>query len=465
MLTFAVNKTSGDLVGIDQIGADSWGTRCGCRCPNDECKESLVAKTRDFPGRKKAKHFAHESDTECAGAVESALHLLAKKIVADEGFVMAPALEIVPVPPNWKTPAIFPTEKLDFDQIIVERVIEGLKPDLIGIRNNVRYMLEIRCTHEVDERKREHARLNNWNLLEFDLSELVKQDLFTEQEVRDRLLHGKGTTIWINHADRSRLQKRLDSCTDELLRSTKPACPGGLGSVPNHLAGEIQNLPLTQEAPCKVCPCFIGITDDAIRCSGAIGIDSIEALKREGLGLSPGEPDFIRVRREHIEDKAMRRVEQEEQRVAAQKEYEAELARRRAARGLFDKKGTFLSGTPPFRPTFEIIKKPAPIGKDAFGAAMTRLTSLILRYHKNEDGRPPLAYTIYVLAHPPVGSGVMQCHGVFHVGADIFWEVAATNLRPTPFEAIGFFFIVDGWAIVVLDPPEGRGARHHLCLN
>ena len=64
---------SGKLVHVDDVPT---GQKCGCHCPC--CNERLEAKNA---GEKREHHFAHASGSDCSGAYESMLHLLAKEKV------------------------------------------------------------------------------------------------------------------------------------------------------------------------------------------------------------------------------------------------------------------------------------------------------------------------------------------------------------------------------------------------
>lgn len=72
-LTHAFNK-DGVLVHIDSVPN---GIACECFCP--VCKQPLVA----HQGPKEVHHFAHKSDVDCPGAIETTLHLLAKKRIQE----------------------------------------------------------------------------------------------------------------------------------------------------------------------------------------------------------------------------------------------------------------------------------------------------------------------------------------------------------------------------------------------
>lgn len=69
-INYALNENQ-KLVFVDDVPN---GKECGCVCPN--CGEKLMAKNG---GSKREHHFAHLSGTECEGAYESMLHLLAKE--------------------------------------------------------------------------------------------------------------------------------------------------------------------------------------------------------------------------------------------------------------------------------------------------------------------------------------------------------------------------------------------------
>ena len=73
-LTFAMR--SDQLISIDEVSS---GLHLDCLCP--ACRCPLVAKK----GQMRRHHFAHWGGAECGSAVETALHLLAKKIICCPG--------------------------------------------------------------------------------------------------------------------------------------------------------------------------------------------------------------------------------------------------------------------------------------------------------------------------------------------------------------------------------------------
>ena len=71
-LTYALDA-DGKLIHVDSV---STGLACKCFCPH--CKSELVAKNG---GNRKVHHFAHANGSDCVGAIESALHKMAKDIL------------------------------------------------------------------------------------------------------------------------------------------------------------------------------------------------------------------------------------------------------------------------------------------------------------------------------------------------------------------------------------------------
>src|SRR5690348_9510442 len=60
------------------------GKLCGCVCP--ACQAPLVARQ----GNQIAWHFAHESLSDCRGAVETAIHRFAKQVILDSRTIRLP---------------------------------------------------------------------------------------------------------------------------------------------------------------------------------------------------------------------------------------------------------------------------------------------------------------------------------------------------------------------------------------
>ena len=174
MLTYALNKDN-LLVHVDEV---KLGAACECHCPH--CKSPLDAKNG---GEIREHHFAHAHGHNCDGAYESALHLLAKKVVCEQGGVMLPDSELKDRPSGFAK----------LDNIEVEKWDEkfNIRPDLEGrMTDGRRLIIEFLVTHRVANKKHDTIIENNLLCIEIDLNwlELNENVLrkFLTQEKTDR---------------------------------------------------------------------------------------------------------------------------------------------------------------------------------------------------------------------------------------------------------------------------------------
>lgn len=206
-LTYALDAF-GKMVCIDSVER---GLSCNCRCP--KCNEPLVAKLGHEGGRQA--HFAHGKDSDCHGSYMTALHKLAEQIIEEEKAVMAPEYNEI----AW--------QRLSFTQVEVEQRVErkDLQPDVVGItEDGLRWFIEIRNTHEVDEAKKAKLIESNITCLEIDVS---KQTL---ENLKSFILESTENRKWINNLNydaqivESKL-KRVSKVEKYLLRCTELPIP------------------------------------------------------------------------------------------------------------------------------------------------------------------------------------------------------------------------------------------------
>jgi hypothetical protein len=175
-LTYALDS-SDKMV---HIGSVERGLSCNCRCP--KCNELLVAKLGHEGGRKA--HFAHRKGSDCHGSYMSALHKLAEQIIEEEMAVMVPAYKEID------------KQKLEFEKVEVEQRVErkDLQPDIVGVTSDgLRWFVEIRNTHEVDEAKSAKLIESNITCLEIDVREQTLENL------KSFLLESTESREWINN--------------------------------------------------------------------------------------------------------------------------------------------------------------------------------------------------------------------------------------------------------------------------
>ena len=202
-LTYALDAW-GKMVYIDSVER---GLSCNCRCP--KCNEPLVAKLGHEGGRQA--HFAHSIGSDCHGSYMTALHKLAEQIIEEEKAVMAP---------EYKEIA---KQRLSFSQVEVEQRVErkDLQPDVVGItEDGLRWIIEIRNTHEVDNAKKAKLIESNITCLEIDVRDQTLESLKTF------ILESAENREWINNPNYdaqivesklkrvSKVEKYLLCCTE-----------------------------------------------------------------------------------------------------------------------------------------------------------------------------------------------------------------------------------------------------------
>lgn len=153
-LTFALDE-GGALVHVDDVAK---GMKCSCHCPH--CNAPLYAKNA---GQIREHHFAHAHGLECEGAYESSLHLLAKEVLQETGWIMLPQ----------SNSGAFPSGFVRIHNVEVEKWDEhyGFRSDVEGIMDNgERLLIEFLVSHKVDGKKRQTIVDNHLKCIEIDIN-------------------------------------------------------------------------------------------------------------------------------------------------------------------------------------------------------------------------------------------------------------------------------------------------------
>jgi|GEM_PF-1978490 len=172
-LAHAFKKATQELLTISEVES---GLKCGCECP--ACGSVLVA----VKGNKKAHHFRHHNTDECEYAGETVLHFMAKEIVKEYGCYLP---SIIDHASYLQLREFFDFLKLEdithdilgrhifFDNVILEKSLGSIIPDIIGVKDGTYFLIEIAVTHFVDKDKAK--KINDMDIefcLEIDLSDL-----------------------------------------------------------------------------------------------------------------------------------------------------------------------------------------------------------------------------------------------------------------------------------------------------
>ena len=162
---------NGKPVHIDSVPN---GFSCGCKCPH--CESPLQAKNG---GYERAHHFAHKDGADCVGAVESAIHCLAKEILKESLCVNLPDNAGV----------------LQFDRVDTEKNYLELKlrPDCVGYYGGKCLWIEFKRSHEVDAQKAGKIISARIDCIEIDLNG-CEQD---KEKLREFITQSSENRKWI----------------------------------------------------------------------------------------------------------------------------------------------------------------------------------------------------------------------------------------------------------------------------
>lgn len=165
------------------------GAKCNCKCPN--CGEGLIAKNN---GKRNLAHFAHESESQCAGAVESAIHRAAKEIFLATKTILLPAC-YREGPYGFKK--YIDTRLLTFDYVEIEKSIQIgeqiIIPDAIGHIQGKSIFIEFAFTHFIDENKLQVLQASQIPCIEIDLRYIGQGP----NSIKEMLINGKECKSWI----------------------------------------------------------------------------------------------------------------------------------------------------------------------------------------------------------------------------------------------------------------------------
>lgn len=155
------------------------GAACECICP--KCSRPLIAR-KGFVLRH---HFAHASDADCAGALETVLHKFGKQTLAEARDLLLPALSIR-VQHLFAEPVV--SRVVPIQGVQIEKQIGSIRPDAILTVDDRPLGVEIFVTHTPDPDKIAALKSIPLDTIEIDLHG-YSFDSMTDEEARHTVTH------------------------------------------------------------------------------------------------------------------------------------------------------------------------------------------------------------------------------------------------------------------------------------
>lgn len=194
------------------------GKGCGCICP--ACRRILIARQNH-----QTPHFAHAPGEDCAKAVETAIHLAAKQLIADRQELRLPVLTFNdPFPHPFgggkpKPEVIYLERTIHLASVRLEEWLGDIRPDIVVTSGTDIYLVEIAVTHFVDAAKQAKIDARQVPTVEIDVSQLRRQQI-TFSALADLLfINQPYSAEWLYHpkiAELTRLAWEEDQITKSI---------------------------------------------------------------------------------------------------------------------------------------------------------------------------------------------------------------------------------------------------------
>lgn len=199
-LDFGLDQT-GRIRGINEV---EQGLACNCVCPG--CGGPLIAKK----GSVRVHHFAHRG-VSCNTGAETALHRMAKQIVADKRRLLLPG-QGTPTPYQ---DAALPDE--------MRR--PGRRPDVVLWSDSMTLHVEVTVTHRCGPEKIEEIIRTGIPTIELDVSQAYRRQRlgWTGERLTDRLVHDPAIRRWLHLPERPMERAQSAGAPEPQVPSKTPA--------------------------------------------------------------------------------------------------------------------------------------------------------------------------------------------------------------------------------------------------
>lgn len=213
-IIYGKRKDDNRIISIDEVPVNMKGLLCNCVCAH--CGKDLQACSLEG---KVSRYFRHhnenQKDIECdcnsncnpTIANETALHKMAKQIIADEKRVIIPGKSIslseagvndLPEEIKNSIPCYESHEAklLCAESVELEKRLESFSPDILLKTKKGELLVEIFVSHQVDDNKKIKAREYGSAMLEIDLSEFIQTPISSDK-LREILIDSSSNRKWV----------------------------------------------------------------------------------------------------------------------------------------------------------------------------------------------------------------------------------------------------------------------------
>lgn len=196
------------------------GLACNCTCP--ACGDRLQA----HKGRIRQPYFSHRSGADCGAGYQTALHILAKEILAEYRKVVVPPLTVYTAPAlihrfvrrQFSEDLVKSGTLMTFKTAELEKRVGEIIPDVVLAAQGWKLLVEIRVSHAVDDAKAAKTRQLDISAIEFDLSKTNRSVSRRELTQILTTTYGPARVSWIHNRDQAAAQDRVNRQYLDLFR-------------------------------------------------------------------------------------------------------------------------------------------------------------------------------------------------------------------------------------------------------
>jgi hypothetical protein len=201
------------MVSPDQVES---GLACGCICPG--CQAPLIAKK----GMQVVWHFAHDGAA-CDTGLETAVHLMAKQILAEERRVCLPAVDITIQATDAfgmqqvVTARLAPAASVQYDTVALESRQGSRIPDAVGtcVAEAREHHIEVYVRHAVDDKKAQELEAQELVCFEIRLNDVPEN--LSYGALREAVINAPERIHWISYPGQQEAKRRLKAQLQAIL--------------------------------------------------------------------------------------------------------------------------------------------------------------------------------------------------------------------------------------------------------
>jgi hypothetical protein len=195
------------------------GLACGCVCPG--CESPLIARKG-----KRVWHFAHNGLV-CANGAETALHLMAKQILADERKVELPAVEVSISATDafgqlqTVSTILSGPRRVQYGTVKLEVARDNRRPDAVGFGGEVdiEHRIEVFVRHAVDSSKASELEALDCACFEICLTDI--QGGTSVDELRKFVIASPSRIKWISYPGQVTAKQELATKLEGILEDAR----------------------------------------------------------------------------------------------------------------------------------------------------------------------------------------------------------------------------------------------------